>query len=109
MEYILLEESPFEQLYRISAWKVLQYFLCNTEILKDEKYEKVYNELLNFFVERRKTQFNLKNNDKAGIIDLAKKEYYSFNHNKKVTKKDVDDFVENYNVYNHLLVIRPKK
>lgn len=61
------------------------------------------------FIERRKTQFNLKINDKAGIIDLAKKEYYSFVHNKNFTKEKVDDFVANYNDCKNLLVIRPKK
>ena len=109
MEYILLEETPFEKIYRNSAWKAFQYFLCNSDILSNEKYKNVYNELLNYFIKRRKVQFNLNNFDSAEIISLAKKEYYSFVHNRNFTKKDIENFVENYNQYKNLLVIRPKK
>ena len=109
MEYIWLEETPFEEIYRNSAWQALQYFLCNTEILNDEKYKIVYNELLYFFIERRKAQFNLDYIDSAQIINLAKREYYTFVHNKNFTKERIDYFVENYSQYKKLLVIRPKK
>ena len=109
MEYVWLEEKPLEEIYRNSAWRALQYFLCNTEILKDEKYQKVYSEILQFFIERRKIQFNLNYCDSSKIIDLAKNEYYSFMHNKNFSKNNIDDFVENYYQYKNLLVIRPKK
>ena len=109
MEYILLEETPFETLYRDLAWRAFQYFLCNQEILNDEKYENVYNELLKYFIQRRKAQFNLSYIDVAQMKNLAKMEYYCFVHNKNFTKEKIDDFVKNYNLYKNLLVIRPKK
>ena len=109
MEYVWLEETIFEEIYRNSAWGAFQYLLCNEEILKDEKYKSVYNDLLNFFVERRKVQLNLDYFPSAQVINSAKREYYAFVHNRNFTQKRLDDFIENYSQFKNLLVIRPKK
>jgi len=108
MEYILLDETPMENLYRNFTWKIFKYFCNNTSILKIKKYDKVYSYIYAFFIERNKKQFCLDSYDGEKIKQLAILEYCSLLHDKKLTKEEVDDYVDNFDKVKHLLVIRPK-
>jgi len=109
MDYIFLEENPFELNYRYLTWEAFKYFCTHSEILNIEKYKIVYDEIFDFFIKRRKTQLNIDECSGEEIKIRAITEYYSFFHSKKLTLEDIEEYVENFDKNKHLLVIRIKK
>ncbi|MBO5440169.1 MAG: hypothetical protein J6A53_05890 [Clostridia bacterium] len=109
MDFILLNETPMENLYRNLTWKAFKYFCNHTGVLNTEKYNRVYNEIFNFFIERKKKQFCLESYSGEKLKQLAILEYATLLHDKKLTKEDMEEYVENFDKNKYLLVIRPKK
>ena len=82
MDYIFLEETPMEQLYRNLTWDIFKYFCNNPNILKTEKYKRVFNEIYNFFIERNKKQFCIEYYDGEKLKQMATSKAVLFLHKK---------------------------
>ena len=104
MNYIFLQESPFKRNFRAFAWEIFKCITVNDVLLNENKINEVYNILLKFFTERAKVNFP--NYNEYIIKNKATQEYILLLHRKITDFDTIRDFVNEFDKYKHLLVIK---
>lgn len=103
----ILREKDEERRYRWLAYANFQYLCFHEELLHNESLKRLYEELLEFFVERtRATSGNPDFNENDAIALAKEMNNYYETIKAPESERDVLEFEKSFDKNKHLLVIK---
>ncbi len=90
--------------YRYISCAVFQYLCVNEELLENERYKELFNELYELFLALARTTEDYENYSGEDIVAMARREYKkSGNFVEQIDKRYIDNYLLDYPNKKHLL------